>query len=76
MRAWIAARRPATRLLRLRTPPAEGIWANLKAKIYNLAIYGVDALAKFLKSHLKRMQYQPDLLNAFITETGLSLEPP
>jgi putative transposase len=81
MRAWIAAR--ADWLLVYRLPPyapeinpAEGVWANLKGKIYNLAIHGVDALAVLLKSHLKRLQYQPDLLNAFIAETGLSLEPP
>ncbi|WP_449066609.1 IS630 family transposase [Planomonospora algeriensis] len=55
--------------------PAEGVWANMKGKICNLAVDGVDALAVLLKSHLKPMQYRPDLLNGFVAETGLVLQP-
>lgn len=57
--------------------PAEGVWANLKSHLRNLALRGgVDQLAAVIKHHLKRMQYRPGLLDGLITETGLILEPP
>ena len=70
---WLSAYRFPTYASELN--PAEGVWANMKGHIYNLAAHGVDALAVLLKSHLKRMQYRPDLLNGFIAETGLVLTP-
>jgi putative transposase len=57
--------------------PAEGVWANLKGHPYNLALRGgVDHLTAVMKSHLKRMQYRPALLDGLIAGTGLILEPP
>ncbi|MBF8194687.1 IS630 family transposase [Nonomuraea sp. K274] len=56
--------------------PAEGIWANLKGHLANLAVRGgIDHLAAIIKHHLKRLQYRPDLLNAIIAQTELILEP-
>lgn len=56
--------------------PAEGIWANVKNSLGNLAACTVDALAALARIRLKRMQYRPDPLNGFIAETGLTLDPP
>jgi transposase len=56
--------------------PTEGIWANLKNHLANLAIRGgIDHLAAIIKHHLKRLQYRPDLLDAIIAQTELILEP-
>ncbi|WP_235557883.1 transposase [Sphaerimonospora mesophila] len=56
--------------------PAEGVWANLKGKLVNLAPRGLDQLTVLVKSHLKRMQYRPALLDGFVAQAGLALEPP
>ncbi|MER6076246.1 hypothetical protein ABT187_47530 [Streptomyces sp. NPDC001817] len=52
------------------------MWANLKNDLGNLAACTVDALAAFTRTRLKKMQYRPDLLDGFITETGLTWTPP
>ena len=31
--------------------PAEGVWANLKGRLRNLAVRGVDQLAAIIKTH-------------------------
>jgi hypothetical protein len=36
----------------------------------------LDDLAVLARSRLKAMQYRPALLDGFIAETGLTLEPP
>ncbi|MEU3169293.1 transposase [Streptosporangium sp. NPDC006930] len=56
--------------------PAEGVWACLRDKLLNLAVDGIDQLTLVIRSKLKQMQYQPTLLDGFVTETGLSLQPP
>ncbi len=55
--------------------PTEGVWANMKNGLGNLAAHGIDHLATIVKNRLKRIQYRPDLINSFLTQTGLSLEP-
>jgi putative transposase len=55
--------------------PTEGVWAHVKRDLGNLAARGVDPLAATIKTLLKRLQYRPGLIDAFIAETGLSLEP-
>ncbi|MFP1628124.1 hypothetical protein ACLB9X_23830 [Streptomyces sp. 5K101] len=37
---------------------------------------GVDQPAAAAKTRLRQMQYRPGLLDGFIAETGLVLEPP
>jgi transposase len=54
--------------------PAEGVWANLKNGLGNLAARGVDDLARIIRTGLRRMQYRPDLINGFLAETGLVLQ--
>jgi putative transposase len=56
--------------------PAEGVWANLKASLGNLAACTTAQLGKLTQTRLKKMQYRPDLLDGFIAETGLTLTPP
>jgi transposase len=55
--------------------PTEGVWANVKGTLGNLAARGIDQLAAIVKSRLKRIQYRPGLIDGFIAGTGLVLEP-
>jgi len=54
---------------------AEGAWANMKNGLGNLAARDVDQLAAIIKNRLKRIQYRPALIEAFLAQTGLTLEP-
>nr|WP_158857446.1 transposase [Streptomyces sp. NRRL B-1347] len=56
--------------------PAEGVWSHLKRSLGNLAPCSIDELAALARTRLKRMQYQPGLLDGFIAETGLISAPP
>ena len=57
--------------------PVEGLWSALKRSVSNLAPHGTDALAALVRTRLRRMQYRTDgLLDGFIAETGLTLQPP
>jgi len=55
--------------------PVEGVWAHMKRSLGNLAACGVDQLAATVKTRLKQIQYRPDLINGFLAQTGLTLEP-
>ena len=55
--------------------PAEGAWANMKNGLGNLAARDVDQLAAIVKNRLKRIQYRPALIDGFLAQTGLTLEP-
>ncbi len=55
--------------------PAEGAWANMKNGLGNLAARNVDELAAIVKNRLKRIQYRPALIDGFLPQTGLTLEP-
>jgi DDE superfamily endonuclease len=55
--------------------PVEGAWANMKNGLGNLAVRDVDQLAAIMKSRLKRIQYRPALIDGFLAQTGLTLEP-
>ncbi|MEU1409757.1 transposase [Streptomyces sp. NPDC005728] len=55
--------------------PAEGVWAHLKKTLANLAACTTDQLATLARTRLKRMQYRPGLLDGFIAETGLIINP-
>ena len=57
--------------------PVEGLWSVLKRSLANLAPHTTDALTALVKTWLRCMQYRRDgLLDGFIAETGLTLEPP
>ncbi|MET7831256.1 IS630 family transposase [Micromonospora sediminicola] len=53
--------------------PTEQVWSHLKRSIGNLAVRGVDHLLAIIRNRLKRIQYRPDLLDGFLTHTGLTL---
>ncbi|MCW3819511.1 transposase [Micromonospora sp. DR5-3] len=55
--------------------PTEQVWSHLKRSIGNLAVRGVDHLLAIIRNRLKRIQYRPDLLDSFLTHTGLTLKP-
>jgi putative transposase len=55
--------------------PAEGVWANMKNGLGNLAARDVDQLAAVVRNRLKRIQYRPALIGGFLAQTGRALEP-
>ncbi|MGW4426507.1 hypothetical protein [Streptosporangium sp. NPDC004631] len=52
------------------------MWSNLRTKLFNFTVHGIDELTALIKNRLKPMQYRPDLLNGFIVETGLMISDP
>ena len=80
MRAFIAAH--PDWLTEARLPPyapdlnaVESAWANMKNGLGNLAAADVDQLTAIIKNRLKSIQYRPGLIDAFLAQTGLRLEP-
>jgi transposase len=55
--------------------PVEGVWANIKNGLGNLAASSADQLAAVVRNRLKSIQYRPALIDAFRAQTGLTLEP-
>ncbi len=56
--------------------PVEQVWSLLKRGLGNLLVWGVDELVAVVKNRLKRFQYQPGPLDAFLAHTGLDLASP
>ena len=55
--------------------PVEGVWAHMKRGLGNLIVHGIDQLVAVVKNRLKRIQYRPELIDAFLAHTGLELDP-
>ncbi|WP_245617448.1 transposase [Amycolatopsis taiwanensis] len=55
--------------------PIESVWSHVKRSLGNLAVTTVDHLAMIVRNRLKRIQYRPNLLTSFLTQTGLTLDP-
>jgi transposase len=55
--------------------PTEHVWSHIKRNLGNLIVHGVDQLTAIVKNRLKRIQYRPELVDAFFAHTGLTLEP-
>jgi hypothetical protein len=53
--------------------PTEAVWSNLKRSLANLTKQNIDQLTTLVKARLRRMQYRPGLLGAFLAKTGLDL---
>lgn len=51
----------------------ESLWAHVKRSLANLAGVALDRLVTLVRNRLKRLQYRPDILDGFLTGTGLSL---
>lgn len=58
-----------------RDKPTEGAWAHVKNSLGNLAACDVDQLTAIVKNRLKSLQYRPALIDGFLAQTGLTLEP-
>jgi hypothetical protein len=57
-------------------PGPEGIWSSLKrGPLANRVFTGFASLLQVTKTGLKKIQYQPGLIEGCLTGTGLSLEP-
>jgi putative transposase len=55
--------------------PVEHVWSHLKRGLGNLIVHGIDHLTAVVKNRLKRIQYRPELTDAFFAHTGLTLDP-
>jgi len=56
--------------------PVEGAWANMKNSLGNLGSCATPRqLAAIMKNRLKRIQYRPALIDGFLAQTGLTVEP-
>lgn len=53
--------------------PVEHVWSHVKRGLGNLIVRGVDQLVAVVKNRLKRIQYRPELIDAFLAHTGLDL---
>ncbi|MFG2514353.1 transposase [Streptomyces sp. NPDC048584] len=56
--------------------PVEGVWAHVKKSLANLAPRAIEDLTPLVKNRLRGIQRRPEVLDGFIAETGLALEPP
>jgi DDE superfamily endonuclease len=56
--------------------PCEGIWSSLKrGPLANVSFTGFAHLLQVIRHGLKKIQYQPGLIDGCLTGTGLSLQP-
>jgi hypothetical protein len=55
--------------------PVELVWSHLKRSLANMAKRNLAQLTALVKTRLRRMQYRPGLLDAFVASTGLDLTP-
>jgi transposase len=53
----------------------EGAWASMKSGLGNHAATTLDDLETLVRSRLRSIQRRPGLINAFLGQTGLSLDP-
>jgi hypothetical protein len=56
--------------------PTEGAWAVMKAGLGNHAAATLSQLEVLVRSRLRAIQRRPDLINALLGQTGLTLDPP
>ena len=55
--------------------PVESVWSHLKRSLANLAKRDITQLTALAKTRLRRMQYQPGLVEGFLAGTRLDLTP-
>ena len=53
--------------------PTEPVWSNLKRSLANLVKQDIGQLTALVKTRLRRMQYQPGLLEGFLAKPRLDL---
>jgi transposase len=47
--------------------PVESVWSHLKRSLANLAKRDIAELTSLVRTRLRRMQYQPGLIEGFLT---------
>jgi hypothetical protein len=55
--------------------PTEPAWSHLKRSLANLTKHDINQLTALARTRLRRMQYRPGLLDAFLAKTRLDLAP-
>ena len=55
--------------------PVEPVWSHLKRSLANLVKQDIGQLTALVKTRLRRMQYQPGLLEGFLAKPRLDLTP-
>jgi putative transposase len=55
--------------------PVEPVWSNLKRSLANLVKQDIGQLTMLIKTRLRRIQYQPSLLEGFLAKPRLDLPP-
>ena len=55
--------------------PVESVWSHLKRSLANLAKRDISQLTVLVKTRLRRIQYQPGLIQGYLTGTRLDLTP-
>lgn len=78
--AGLIAARPWLTVVRLppyahELNPVESVWSHLKRSLANLVKRTIGQLTALVRTRLRRMQYQPGLLDGFLASTGLDLTP-
>ena len=53
----------------------EPVWSSLKRSLANLVKQDIGQLTALVKTRLRRMQYQPGLLEGFLAKPRLDLTP-
>ncbi|GAA2274185.1 hypothetical protein GCM10010430_70190 [Kitasatospora cystarginea] len=54
----------------------EYLWAHVKRSLADLANVALDRLETLVRNRLKQLQYRSDILDGFLTGTGLSFDLP
>jgi hypothetical protein len=54
----------------------EGAWSVMKGGLANHAAATLDQLEALVRTRLRAIQQRPDLINALLGQTGLTLDPP
>ena len=54
----------------------EGAWSAMKSGLGNHAAATLDQLEAIVRTRLRNIQRRPDLINALLGQTGLTLDPP
>ncbi|MBB6172881.1 hypothetical protein HNR23_002941 [Nocardiopsis mwathae] len=53
--------------------PVEGLWSLIKrGELANLAVTGIDHLARVVRRPMHRLQHRPEVLMGLLAQTGLA----
>jgi len=55
--------------------PVEPVWSHLKRSLANMVKHDIGQLTTLVRTRLRRMQYQPGLLDGFLAKPRLDLTP-